>query len=45
VLDEVELLVGGSDHEVLALDLAVLADLAAVGPDHGEARFTSERWV
>ena len=36
VLDEVELLVARRRDEVLALDLAILADLATVGADHGE---------
>ena len=45
VLQEVELLVGRRDDEVLALDLAVLAHLASVGADHRQRRLAAERRV
>lgn len=45
MLHEVELLVGGSDDEVLPLDLAVLARLPPVGADHGDRGLPAERRI
>jgi len=45
VLQEVQLLVGGGDDEVLPLDLPVFAGLPTVRADHRQRRLAPERWI